>query len=122
MSDVTFNMTAKYDKNGTDLQFGTGSVGVDLTGDEMIDGVLTATSAAALAIPLGGVSTGGVCIIHNLDDTNYVTLGYDDTGFQSVMQILAGDFIKVYLDDLISAPYVQADTADCLIRYLIFEQ
>ncbi len=122
MADLSISLQADYSKNGSNLNVSPAVADLDLAGDELVSGVLTVTEADALVIPLGPVTTPGLAILTNLDADNFITLGYDDDGFESVMKILPSATVIVSLDDLMDAPYAQADTADCLLRYTIFEQ
>jgi hypothetical protein len=120
MADLSLVVSLTYEKNNTILTQAPDVAEVDLAGDEMVSGVLTVTEAAALAIPLGPVSTAGLALLTNLDDTNYIEFGEDDTGFVPRMRILPGVTLIVDLT-VITAPQVKAHTADCLMRYTIFE-
>lgn len=54
------------------------------------------TSAENLAV--GEISSEGWGFFRNMDDTNYVEIGWDATGFQSAFKLLAGDVAVVPLN------------------------
>jgi hypothetical protein len=122
MSDVSLAIVLSYSKNGREFILRNATTAFDATGDGLASGVITATEAAAVAVPLGSVASPGLAVFQNLDDTNFIELGYDSTGFVAAMQIPAGGVAIVYLDGLLAAPYVQADTADALLSYTIIEE
>ena len=123
MADLEMALQLRYSKSGRALSYSPTQVAATLTGTGMADGVVSiGTGAGGTALPLGSVATPGVCVIANLDATNYVTLGYDDSGFVAVMKILPGGFVVVHLDGAIAAPYLKADTDACLVSYTIAAQ
>ena len=71
MQDINVNpATFTVDMSGTDYIYATQNIG---------------TSAENLA--QGDVGTPGWMIVHNLDATNFVELGYDDTGFKPFVKL-----------------------------------
>ena len=75
------------------------------------------TSAETLA--KGSIGTVGVCEFQNLDATNFVEIGFDDTGFKSVIKLKAGERFVVRLST--SAPQAKADTASVELAYTMYE-
>jgi hypothetical protein len=77
-----------------------------------------ATSAEALY--KGDITTPGMLLIRNTDDTNYVEVGYDDSGFKPLVRLLPnGKWNLFYLTQ--ATPQVQANTGACLIEYFLIE-
>lgn len=122
MADFSYVLEFAYSKSGTRLPFNSGKIDVALTGTGMASALLTVTESAALAIPLAGVTSPGLMVLENLDATNYIQLGYDDSGFVAVMRVRPGQLLIVSLIGLMEAPYAQANTANCLSRYTIVPQ
>jgi len=58
-------------------------------------------------------------MVKNTDDTNFVEIGYDDTGFKNVVKILPGDAALFQLAQ--GTPQAKADTDACVIQYFIVE-
>ena len=96
---------------------------VDVTGTRYIRTVQTiGTSAEALT--LGDCASVGYILVHNLDPTNFVQLGYDDTGFKDFITLLGGasqtgDWAQFRCSQ--AAPQAKADTDSCEIEIFIME-
>ena len=113
------SVTCTYVKSGVSVQDVIISTTEDLTGAGRAGDVISATTAA-MAIPLGGVtSPGGVAFFKNLNATNYVEIGFDDSGFVSIAKLLPG---QIALIPLVAAPWVRANTAACLLQYKIMDR
>ena len=76
-----------------------------------------ATSAEAIA--LGDIGTPGYMIVHNTDPTNYVEIGYDDTGFKPTVKLLAGEWALFRHTQ--ATPQAKANSGACVIEYLLIE-
>ncbi len=98
-SDLMAFSKLLFDMSGTDYQHGTQSID---TGEE--------------AIVIGDVAAGGYIIIKNHDTTNYVSI--HKTGVAAVVKLNAGD-IAMFRTEI--APFATADTAACIIEYLILD-
>ncbi len=88
-------------------------------GDTFVNAAFVATEASAVALPLGGVASPDMLAITNMDETNYVEVGEDDGGFVAVQRIKPGRTLMLDLTEL-AAPYVKANTANCLVTYAVF--
>jgi hypothetical protein len=102
---ATFNRTAFTDTitvSGSHVAAGTQAVG---------------TSAEALG--KGDITTPGYLLIHNMDSTNFVQIGYDDSGFKHVVKVAATEWALFRLSQ--STPQVKADTSGCNIEYWLIE-
>lgn len=66
----------------------------------------------------GEVSTPGYAVFVNLDDTNFVELGWDDTGFVGAVKILKGQFAIIPLNPS-RTWQAKADTAACDLYYRV---
>lgn len=71
------------------------------------------------AIALGDVSTPGPSLLVNLDSTNFVEIGIDDSSvFVPMVKIAPGQAALIQPADSVTL-YAQADTAPVVIRRLI---
>jgi len=86
--------------------------------DVVEEGVQTVTTTAA-NLDVGNVGTVGPLMIKNLDDTNFVQIGYDDTGFVALFDILPGEAYPLPRPSSGKTLQVKADTATLQIRRLI---
>lgn len=78
--------------------------------------ILVATGGTA--IPLGQITAPHWAWFKNLDPTNYITIR-NGSGGADVLKLLAGEACVCPLMDT-STPYAFANTAACLLEYLIF--
>jgi len=77
------------------------------------------TSAEAIA--QGDVGTPGWIIVHNMDSTNFVEIGYDDGGFKPTVQVKADEWAFFGISTAAATIQAKADTAAVNIQYAIFE-
>lgn len=92
-----------------------------LTGSKFVQSTQSIpTTANGTAINLGPLSNVGWYLIVNRDATNFVQL-YNATSGTKFAKLLPGEFAMGRFDTGITAPAAIADTAACLIEYLIFE-
>lgn len=95
------------------------ALGVNVNADPLICDVLSVTTSE-LAIPLGGVTAGGNWVwLKNLDGTNFVEVRVG-TGSTKFCKLKPGEFALFRLGSGITAPYIIADTATCLVEYVLF--
>lgn len=109
MQKVSINPAAfTIDVAGTDYIYATQSI---------------ATSATA--IDKGDITTPGYMLVHNMDATNFVEIGYDDTGFKPTIKLLGAAAIGNQEWALFrctqATPQAKADTSACVIEYLMIE-
>ncbi len=88
-----------------------------MTANPFIEGTVLVTTAAML-IPLGQVTAPHWAWFKNLDAGNFINLRNGASG-AVLLKLLAGEACPLPLDDS-SIPYAQANTAACLMEYLVF--
>ncbi len=78
--------------------------------------------AAPEVVDLGDVSTNGILILHNLDETNYITFGpqSDAATIEVFGKLKPGEAFPMRLAPGIIL-WAQADTGDCLLDVKLFE-
>lgn len=88
-------------------------------GDGLTSGITTVTTSAAnISITYNG--TIGLGIVYNLDTTNYIQLGWDDTGFVTADKIPAGKWCVKWFDPSRTWQW-QANTASCKVRLIMLD-
>ena len=118
-TELTITISATYNQDGVAFNEIMTQDYQDLTGHGVSRGV-TSVATSAAALELAGVTTpGGVALFKNLDATNYVEIGWDDSGFVAAVKLLAG---QVALVPLVNAPWAKANTGACLLQYTIFDR
>ena len=91
---------------------------ISTTGDKYISNTQEIATSAE-AILLGDIGTPGYMIVHNLDDANFIEIGYDDTGFKPTIKLKSDEWAIFRLTQAV--PQAQADTAACDMEYIIIE-
>ena len=114
--EITVTLSVVYDNNGVEFTRSL-SDSITQTGDTFtweIQSVGTSEEELAQGAELG---TPGIMVVHNLDATNYVEIG-STTGVYDI-KLLAGEF-AIYRHNSATV-YAKANTAACLVEYLLFE-
>ncbi len=109
--------TATYDKNSKRRVIAGNSQSITVTEDAIVDAVQTIGTSAE-ALDLGDVSVPRWCRFHNCDATNYVEIGYDDSGFKTFIKLLKGEETG-WLPISQAAPYARANTGAVDLDYTI---
>ena len=109
----------RFSKGGTELIRGSKDTFVTVSGNYAVHNVQAVGFAAAEALIKGDITTVGYCWFKNLDATNFVEVGYDDTGFKNVIKLKAGEEAVVRLGQ--NTPQAQADTAGVKLEYIMVE-
>ncbi len=89
----------------------------NMAGNFYVEGSISVATSATL-IPLGQVVAPHWAFFKNMDVTNFVRL-MNGSGGAKLPKLLPGEAAFFPLDDT-SVPYAIADTAACLLEYLIF--
>lgn len=84
-----------------------------------IEGSMSVATGAT-AIPLGGVTSCGWAYFKNLDPTNYLTIR-NGSGGADLAQLYPGESAWLPLITT-CVPYALANTAACLLEYLVFSR
>lgn len=116
--ELTLQATAQYSKNGAKFSRIPAAFSVDVAGDHVASGTQEVGTSAE-NLEKGDITTSGYLLIHNLDGTNFVEVGYDDSGFKNVVKLLAGEW--ALFRSAQATLQVKADTAACDIEYYLFE-
>ena len=122
MADATQTVTVSFSKGGVTCTTGAHSKSFDVNAASVDAGgfsQLIGSTAEALDLPADIAFTNGVDItIKNLDSTNFVYC-YMDNGTNKICHIRPGKI--AVLPDMQAVPYLNRDTADCLVYITAFE-
>lgn len=102
----------------------TESLGIDgvaftITGKLFVKGTVS-VGIAESAIPLGGIGSLGWGVFKNNDPTNFVSIRVG-TGGSKIIKLKPGECAVFRFGVDITAPYWIADTAACIVDYMILE-
>lgn len=120
---LTLSASATYNNNNEVRRTTSANAqSITVTGNGYIENTqLIGTDAGGEALVLGEVGTPGWCRFQNLDDTNFVEIGFDDTGFVTFLKLLANEETG-WMRISQAAPYARADTANVRLNYTIIEE
>lgn len=100
--------------------FAPASVTPTQTGSLVYDNVHAVGTSEETAGPtFGDIGTEGYCVIHNLDSTNYVQVGFA-TGVYG-MRLRGGGPPAIFELEPGATLYLKANTASCNVRIIVYE-
>jgi len=92
---------------------------ITMTGTDLILATQSIGTSAENIIK-GEITTPGMCLIHNLDATNYVEIGHDvSAAFEADIKIKAGEWCLFRMSQ--ATPQAKANAAAVVIEYLMIE-
>lgn len=115
-NEITVNASLSFSKDGSRASFSPGAVSVTMTGSQYC-GKTQTVGTSEENLDKGDISTIGLVMVRNLDNTNYVELG-SSTGVYSVK--LLPDELNVFRWDGTNI-IAKANTANCIVEYLMLE-
>ncbi len=117
--ELSYKPYLTYTKNGVKYSVTEAASTFTVAGDHSIHATQEIGTAAE-NIGKGEITTIGWAVFHNMDDTNFIEIGFDDSGFKSVIKILAGEWSgPVRMSQ--ATPQAKADTAACDLDYYFIE-
>jgi hypothetical protein len=116
-NELSISGNFRYSKNGI-TQTRAYSDSITVSGNGIAHNVqVIGTTAEVIAI--GDVASAGYSFLMNIDATNFVEIGREDTGtFRAVVKLLPGEFAIFRAGATL---YGKADTANCRVECFIFE-
>ena len=103
--------TVRFDITDTDQY-------IDVSGDHSIYRTQEIGTTSE-ALDIGEITTVGWAFFRNLDNTNYIEIGYYDTIFRNLIKLKAEEYCICRLGQ--NAPYAQANTAAADLEYIFIE-
>lgn len=82
---------------------------------------IVGTSAENLAVGDVDLTSGGHLIIRNVDATNYVQLGRDNTGFVATARLRVGDPYQYFFIEPGITPQMKANTSPCKVEFYLWQ-
>lgn len=112
--EISIGATISFKKTGAQVSRSE-SITVDVTGDAFSHEVLSILTTVTTIVEGGDLGTAGYVFLKNLDTTNYITVGLSG---QYSIKLKAGE---IALFRAAAPIYALANTATCLLEYLIIE-
>ncbi|SVA95950.1 uncharacterized protein METZ01_LOCUS148804 [marine metagenome] len=117
--EITVSGSLQVTKDGVTDKLAKVGLSIDMSGGDITHRTQTVgTGEEALGMLDAG--TPGLCLIKNLDSTNYVEVR-QATGVADLIRINAGEFALFRFAADATAPFVIANTGNVIIEYLLIE-
>jgi len=118
-NEISYQIQALLTNGNLRDNYSSGSLAADQANAFLIRNVQTIGFAAAEALDLGDLTTPGITIFFNMDDTNFVEIGSDSGGFVPFMKLKPGEMGMCRLGT--AAPQAKADTGAIDLFYIIYD-
>jgi len=118
-NEITLTIKDRVSNSGYKTDWANGQNSITQTAQGAASGI-QAVGTSAENIAGGDVSTPGILFLKNLDGTNFVEFGKDNTGFVAVGKLEAGEEAVFRVADSTTIQ-LKADTAACDVMYLLLE-
>jgi len=119
MAEFSYQFQLQLNNGELKDNVSSGAVAADQTTAKMVRNVQTIGTTEE-ALELGAVTTPGMAILENLDDTNFVEVGsFVAAVFYPFLKIMPGEKLLCRIG--VVAPYAKADTADVELDYRIYD-
>lgn len=118
--EITLNVRLQLDNGALDYDFRPGTITVDQATAGLSSQVLSIGTSEE-SISFGDVATEGVCCLYNLDATNYVDWGVDNTTMQAIGRLKPSHIPAVFSMKAGTTLKMQANTAACKVLIIMFE-
>ena len=115
-NELTLRTSLSFNKSGAEVKRAK-SISIDITGDAFTHGIQSVGTAEEELVQGADLGTPGYTLILNLDATNYIEVG-STTGVYDI-KCKAGEF-ALYRHNSATV-YAKANTAACLVEYIITE-
>ncbi len=121
MSDISVSFNVQVSKGNYDRSFNE-EWSADFTASKVLEAPATQTiGTSEEAVTLVDVSTPGLAILKNLDETNFIEIGVKPAAtFYPFLKLAAGESNIVYFAAGV-VPYAKADTASANLQAAIYE-
>lgn len=113
-NELTLSFSLALAKGGAVAARSSGTKLVTVSGTAYVANIPSIGTADEV-LALGDVATNGYILLHNLDATNFITLGADGSSYP--IKVLAGEWSLLRWNG--AAIHAKADTAACLLEYYL---
>jgi hypothetical protein len=118
-SELVTSASVRFSKGGVDQSINPSKTS-NVTGTQSRKSTQSIGNGAKEVLDLGEITDPGMLVIVNRDATNFVNVFPDGTGIATT-KIPAGEWIKLFMAAGAEAPQLQANTAPCLVEYMVVQ-
>ena len=123
-NELTLELKIAYDPSATNqfaIEPATFKKVISMTGADHLSGTQNIQISTYEQLTLGEITTRGICVIINLDSTNFVSINSDDSSTNPTIRINPGEFACFRPGQTNAILRGMADTATVNIQFLFFE-
>jgi hypothetical protein len=119
-NEIKIMQSVRLAKGAMKHEFTPPQLSLTQTGSLVYDNTLSIGTAEETAGPtFGDIGTEGLCIVYNLDTTNYVQVGFA-TGVYG-MRLRGASSPAMFFLEPNATLYLKANTAACNVRIIVYE-
>lgn len=119
--EIKINQSVRLLKGALKHEFTPPQILMTMTGSLVYDVTLSVGTAEETAGPtFGDIGTEGLCVVYNLDSTNYVQVGFATTVYG--MRLYGGSAPATFTIEPNATLYLKANTAACNVRIIVYEK
>lgn len=117
---ITIQQSVRLSKGAMKHEFTPPQLALEQTGALVYDNTVSVGTTEETAGPaFGDIGTEGLCVVYNLDPTNYVQIGFA-TGVYGMRARGANMPVMFFLEPGATL-YLKANTAACNVRIIVYE-
>ena len=118
---IKVNQSVRLLKGALKHEFTPPQILMTMTGSLVYDVTLSVGTAEETAGPtFGDIGTEGLCVVYNLDSTNYVQIGFATTVYG--IRLYGGGAPAIMTLEPNATLYLKANTAACNVRIIVYEK
>ena len=119
--EIKVNQSIRLLKSSLKHEFTPAQIVLTMTGALVYDVTVSVGTSEETAGPaFGDIGTEGLCVIYNLDPTNYVQIGFATTVYG--MRLYGGSVPAMFTLEPNATLYLKANTAACNVRIIVYEK
>lgn len=119
--EIKINQSIRCVKSALKHEFTPPQLSLTMTGALIYDVTLSVGTSEETAGPaFGDIGTEGICVVYNLDPTNYVQVGFATTVYG--MRLYGAWMPAMFTLEPNATLYLKANTAACNVRILVYEK
>lgn len=118
--EIKIQTSVRLAKGAMKHEFTPAQLSLTQTGALVYDNTVSVGTTEETAGPtFGDIGTEGLCVVYNLDSTNYVQVGFS-TGVYGI-RLRGGSAPAMFFLEPNATLYLKANTAACNVRIIVYE-
>lgn len=118
--EIKIQQSVRLTKGAMKHEFTPSQLSLSQTGALVYDNTVSVGTTEETAGPsFGDIGTEGLCVVYNLDTTNYVQVGFATTVYG--MRLRGASAPAIFFLEPNATLYLKANTAACNVRIIVYE-